>query len=98
MVKDVPYVNAQRAVRRGILICKLDLTDDKANKPSDHVAFWTGEYAYTINLVLKDMIQRCRELDIRVSRPEKELEREAAIFLTMQTMKYLYSKKRRLAV
>jgi hypothetical protein len=62
------------------------------------VAFWTGEYAYTINLVLKDMIQRCRELDIRVTRPEKELEREAAIFLTMQTMKYLYSKKRRLAV
>jgi hypothetical protein len=62
------------------------------------VAFWTGEYAYTINLVLKDMIQRCRELDFRVTRPEKELEREAAIFLTMQTMKYLYSKKRRLAV
>jgi hypothetical protein len=25
----------------------------------------TGEYAYTINLVLKDMIQRCRELDFR---------------------------------
>lgn len=62
------------------------------------VAFWTGEYAYTINLVLKDMIQRCRELDFRVTRPESELRREAAIFLTMQTMKYLYSKKRRLAV
>jgi len=62
------------------------------------VAFWTGEYAYTINLVLKDMIQRCRELDFRVTRPESELRREAAIFLTMQTMKYLYSRKRRLAV
>ena len=62
------------------------------------VAFWTGEYAYTINLVLKDMIQRCRELDMRVTRRESELRREAAIFLTMQTMKYLYSKKRRLAV
>ena len=63
------------------------------------VAFWTGEYAYTINLVLKDMIQRCRELDMRVSRPESALRREAAIFLTMQTMKYLYStKRRRLAV
>jgi hypothetical protein len=63
------------------------------------VAFWTGEYAYTINLVLKDMIQRCRELDMRVSRPESAVRREAAIFLTMQTMKYLYSsKRRRLAV
>jgi hypothetical protein len=62
------------------------------------VAFWTGEYAYTINLVLKDMIQRCRELDMRVSRPESALRREAAIFLTMQTMKYLYSARRRLAV
>ena len=62
------------------------------------MAFWTGEYAYTINLVLKDMIQRCRELDFRVTRPESELRREAAIFLTMQTMKYLYSRERRLAV
>jgi hypothetical protein len=62
------------------------------------VAFWTGEYAYTINLVLKDMIQRCRELDFRVTRPESALRREAAIFLTMQTMKYLYSRQRRLAV
>jgi hypothetical protein len=62
------------------------------------VASWTGEYAYTINLVLKDMIHRCRELDLRVSRPEKEIQLEAAILLTMQTMNYLHGRKHRLAV
>lgn len=62
------------------------------------VASWTGEYAYTINLVLKDMIQRARELDLRVSRPESEVKLEAAILLTMQTMNYLHSKDHRLAL
>ncbi len=62
------------------------------------IASWTGEYAYTINLVLKDMIQRCRELDLRVSRPDQEIHLEAAILLTMQTMNYLHGRKHRLAV
>jgi hypothetical protein len=58
----------------------------------ERVAAWTGEHAYTINLVLKDMIQCARELDLRVSRPEGDLKLEAAILLTMQTMNYLHSK------
>ena len=62
------------------------------------VASWTGENAYAINLVLKDMIQRSRELRLRVSRPESELKLEAAIVLTMQAMNYLHSKKHRLAL
>lgn len=62
------------------------------------VATWTGEYAYTVSRVLKDMIQRSRELDLRVGRPERELKLEAAILLTMQTMNYLLSKNHRLAV
>jgi Putative zinc-binding metallo-peptidase len=62
------------------------------------VAIWTGEYAYTVSRVLKDMIQRSRELDLRVCRAERELKLEAAILLTMQTMNYLLSKNHHLAV
>lgn len=62
------------------------------------VASWTGEYAYTINLVLKDMIQRARDLNLRVTRPESEIKLEAAILLTMQTMNYLHSRDHRLAI
>lgn len=57
------------------------------------VASWTGEYAYTINLVLREMTQRCQELKLRVTRPESELKLEAAILLTMQTMNYLHSRE-----
>lgn len=44
LVRDVPYVGADRVVRRGILISRLDLSGDATNKPRDHVAFWTGEH------------------------------------------------------
>jgi Putative zinc-binding metallo-peptidase len=62
------------------------------------VSSWTGEYAYTINRVLRDMIHRSRELDLRVSRPAGELKLEAAILLTMQTMNYLLSRNHHIAV
>jgi hypothetical protein len=44
LVRDVPYVNAACAVKRGVLIAKLDLSGDITNKPKDHVAYWTGEH------------------------------------------------------
>ncbi len=56
----------------------------------DIVARWTGEYSYTVNLVIKDMIRRSRELDLRVCRPESELKIEMAAMLTMQTMNFVY--------
>ena len=62
------------------------------------IAFWTGEYAYTINLALKDMIARCRELDLRATGREEELKLETAVFLTMQTMNYLHSKDHRFTI
>jgi len=67
-------------------------------KLRQRVASWTGEYAYTINLVLRDMIQRSKELNLRVTRPEEEIKLEAAILLTMHTMNYLHSDDHRLAV
>lgn len=44
LVRDVPYVDSNRAVRRGILISKLELSGDRTNKPTDHVAYWTGDH------------------------------------------------------
>jgi hypothetical protein len=62
------------------------------------VARWTGEYQYTINQVLSDMIRRCGELDLRVDRPHSEIERDVLILLTMQTMNYLHDGHHRVAL
>jgi hypothetical protein len=44
LVKDVPYVNSQKQVRRGILVIKLVLADDETGKPDTHVAYFSGEF------------------------------------------------------
>lgn len=62
------------------------------------VARWTGEYQYTIDQVLEDMIARCRELSLRVTRPEDQVMLEFTILLTVQTMNYLHSGRHRVAL
>lgn len=54
------------------------------------VARWTGEYHYTIDEVLRGMIARCRELKLRVHRPEHRVQLETGILLTLQTMNHLH--------
>jgi hypothetical protein len=44
LVKDVPYVNSQREVKRGILVIKLVLAGDIADKPDNHVAYFEGDH------------------------------------------------------
>ena len=44
LVKDVPYVNAAREVKRGILVSKLTLAGDETARPDDHVAYFAGEH------------------------------------------------------
>lgn len=44
VVPHLPYLNAAKQVRRGVLVCKLDLSDDVAGKPEDHTAYFAGEY------------------------------------------------------
>ena len=58
------------------------------------VSQWTGHYAYSLDQVLKDIIGRCRELKLRVNSPKKQLEMDAAIMLTVNTMNFLYSGRR----
>lgn len=62
------------------------------------VSHWTGEYQYTINQVLDAMIERCRDLKLRVHRPQREAERSALILLTIQTMNYLHAGNHRVAL
>jgi len=54
------------------------------------VSSWAGVHTYTVDLVLRDMITRCRELDLRVGRSANEIKLEAAIMLTMHTMDFVY--------
>ncbi len=56
------------------------------------VAEWTGEYEFTLNHVLNDMIGRSRELKLRVSRPESRLKIDFAILLAVKTMDFHYSR------
>lgn len=44
LVKDVPYVNSARQVKRGVLVCELTLAGDVATRPADHVAHFMGEH------------------------------------------------------
>lgn len=62
------------------------------------VARRTGLYQYTIDQVLEEMIQRSRQLDLRLCMPEEEAKFEFAILLTVHTMDYLHSGRFRLAL
>jgi hypothetical protein len=44
LVKDVPYVTADRIVKRGILVMALKLAGDVTVKPENHVAQFIGSY------------------------------------------------------
>jgi hypothetical protein len=62
------------------------------------VARWTGEYQYTLDQVLKEMIGRCRDLKLRVVGSERQVKLDFAILLTVQTMNYLHSGRHRMAM
>lgn len=62
------------------------------------VAQWTGQYQYIINQLLDDMIDRCRELKLRLDRPLPEAERDVLVMLTVQTMNYLHGGHHRVAL
>src|ERR1700761_5739275 len=44
LVKDVPYVNAGKEVKRGILVIKLVLAGDRTGRPDTHVAYFSGDH------------------------------------------------------
>jgi len=50
---------------------------------------WTGVYLYSIDLVLGDMIERCRALGLRLTGPEEQARQEFTILLTVETLRAL---------
>lgn len=44
LVKEVPYVNSLREVKRGTLVMKLVLAGDETSRPDDHVAYFSGDH------------------------------------------------------
>ena len=62
------------------------------------VAAWTGEYQYTIDQVLEDMIQRCRQLHLHLPFAEEQAKLDFTILLTVHTMTYLRSGRHQVAL
>jgi hypothetical protein len=54
------------------------------------VAKWTGEYQFTLNQVLDQMIGRCKELRLVADGPQRDLLLDFAIVLTVHGMNYVY--------
>lgn len=49
LMREVPYVDAQRQVRRGTLVTPLDLAGDRTRKPESHVMHWEGDFPCAAN-------------------------------------------------
>ena len=59
------------------------------------VSKWTGEYQLTLDTVLDEMIDRCRELKLRAVGSERQLRMDFMVLLTAKTVHSLYSPSRR---
>jgi hypothetical protein len=64
----------------------------------DAVARWTGTHTYTVDQVLRDMIDRCKELKLRLAVPERRAKTEAMMMVAVQTMNFLHTGRRRMAL
>jgi hypothetical protein len=62
------------------------------------VASFTDSYQYTIDQLLEEIIERCRELNLRLTEPEEASKVDFMLFLTVQTMNYLHSGRHRVAL
>ena len=62
------------------------------------VASFTDSYQYTIDQLLETIIERCRELNLRLMDSEDSTKTDFLVFLTVQTMNYLHSGRHRVAL
>jgi hypothetical protein len=62
------------------------------------VASFTDSYQYTIDQLIEGIIERCRELNLRLSESEEATKIDFMLFLTVQTMNYLHSGRHRVAL
>lgn len=62
------------------------------------VSRWTGQYQFTLDQVLSDMIGRSQELRLRAFGSERKLRVDFAVLLTVHVMNHLYSDRNWLAM
>ncbi len=62
------------------------------------VAAFTDSYQYTIDQLIEKIIERCRELNLRLTDAEETTKIDFMVFLTVQTMNYLHSGRHRVAL
>jgi hypothetical protein len=62
------------------------------------VASFTDSYQYTIDRLIQTIIDRCRDLNLRLTEPEESTKIDFMVFLTVQTMNYLHSGRHRVAL
>jgi hypothetical protein len=62
------------------------------------VATWTGEFRYRIDQVLRDMMQHCEKMGLRVQTDAPQLKLHVIAFLTRLVMDYLHTGKFRVRV
>ncbi|MFO0941304.1 MAG: putative zinc-binding metallopeptidase [Pirellulales bacterium] len=62
------------------------------------VSKWTGQYQYTIDQVLTEMIERCRDLKLRLASSPEDTKQDVMVFLTVQTMNFLHQGYHRVAL
>ena len=62
------------------------------------VASFTDSYQYTIDQLLQKVIDRCRELNLRLIDSEEATKTDFIVYLTVQTMNYLHSGRHRVAL
>ncbi|HZL99064.1 MAG TPA: hypothetical protein VFD43_02330 [Planctomycetota bacterium] len=58
------------------------------------IARWLGGHEFTLELVLDDMIGRCRQLKLRVAGQEPKLLGDFAVLLTARTVQVLHGRRR----
>ena len=56
-----------------------------------YLSEWTGQYQYTIDEILSEIIRRCEELNLRLDRAPAQARRDALVMLTVQVMNYLHN-------
>jgi hypothetical protein len=62
------------------------------------VAERTGAYRYTIDQLLEQMIDRCRELKLHLTTNDEETKLDFTVLLTVHTMNYLHNGGYRVAL
>ncbi len=62
------------------------------------VAEWTGQYQYTIDQVIEDMIGRCQALNLKLTMPLDKAKLDFTVVLTRQALHSLHSGRHRIAV